>query len=183
MFASRSMLVLQRVQWFCLIFWRLFDGWTSYFWMSQCDIKIDFNINVGHSDLYLTVHLICFMSSRVLYGWTSNFRIMSHCVAVIALIALLMNVVHSWCSYLEQYFIDEMQCLKFINLKSTATDKWKRLLNLEPVKDLWTGTGSQGASERSMDWYCRTGSQGASERSMDRYYRTGSQWKVFGQVL
>ena len=43
------------VQWFCLIFWRLFDVWTSYFGiMSQYDTIFDLKINVGHGDL-------CFM--------------------------------------------------------------------------------------------------------------------------
>ena len=71
---------------------------------------------------------------------------MSHCVAVIAVIALLVIEVHSWCPYLEEYFMDEMQCLKFMNLKATVTDAVKKATEL-------------GASERCMDRYCRTGSQ------------------------
>ena len=44
------------VQWFCLIFWRLFDIWTSYFViMSQYDLTCDLKIYVGHRDLYFMV--------------------------------------------------------------------------------------------------------------------------------
>ena len=43
-------------QWFCLISWRLFDGWKSYFWiMSQCDPTFDLKMNIGQNDLYVTV--------------------------------------------------------------------------------------------------------------------------------
>ena len=43
------------VQWFCLISWRLFDGWISNFWMGQCYITFDLKLNVGHSNLDSTV--------------------------------------------------------------------------------------------------------------------------------
>ena len=40
----------------CLIFWRLFDVWTSYFGiMSQYDMTFDLKIYVGHCDLYFMV--------------------------------------------------------------------------------------------------------------------------------
>ena len=46
------------VQWFCLISGRLFDIWTSYFWiMSQYDTTFDLKINVGHCDLYFALYL------------------------------------------------------------------------------------------------------------------------------
>ena len=44
------------VQCVCLMFWSLFDVWTSYFGfgiMSQYDTTFDLKINVGHCDLYL----------------------------------------------------------------------------------------------------------------------------------
>ena len=45
------------VQWFCLISWRLFAVWTSYFRiMSQYDPTFDHKMNVGHCDLYFMVH-------------------------------------------------------------------------------------------------------------------------------
>ena len=48
------------VQWFCPISWRLFDGWTSSFWIiSQCDSKIDLILNGGHNDLYFTFQEFC----------------------------------------------------------------------------------------------------------------------------
>ena len=43
-------------QWFCIISWRLFDVWTSYFGiMGQYDSTFDLKINVGHCDLYFMV--------------------------------------------------------------------------------------------------------------------------------
>ena len=42
------------VQWFCLVSWRLFDVWTSFFKiMSQYDPMCDLKINVGHYDFAL----------------------------------------------------------------------------------------------------------------------------------
>ena len=65
------------VQWFCLISWRLFDIWTSYFWiMSQYDMTFDLKINVGHCDLYFMVQRFCHFSWR-LDIWTPFFWIMS----------------------------------------------------------------------------------------------------------
>ena len=47
------------VQWFCLISWRLFDVWTSFFGiMNQYDPRFDLKINVGHCDLYFMVHAV-----------------------------------------------------------------------------------------------------------------------------
>ena len=44
------------VQWFCIIFWKLFDVWTSYCGiMGQYDPTFDLIINVGHCDLYFMV--------------------------------------------------------------------------------------------------------------------------------
>ena len=41
------------VQWFCLISWRLFDVWTSYFRiMSRYDPTFDLKINVGHWPIF-----------------------------------------------------------------------------------------------------------------------------------
>ena len=52
------------VQWFCLISWRLFDTWTSYFGiMCQYDLKI----NVGHYDLYFMVQWFCLVLKSVRY--------------------------------------------------------------------------------------------------------------------
>ena len=40
-------------QWFCLISWRLFDVWTSYFGIiSQYDRMFDLKINVGHWPIF-----------------------------------------------------------------------------------------------------------------------------------
>ena len=39
------------VHWFCLISWRLFNVWTSYFGiMSQYDPTLDLKINIGHCE-------------------------------------------------------------------------------------------------------------------------------------
>ena len=54
------------VQWFCLISWRLFDVWTSYFKiMSQYYPMCDLKINVGHNDLYFMVQWFCLISWRL----------------------------------------------------------------------------------------------------------------------
>ena len=66
------------VQWFCLISWRLFDVWTSYFRiMSQYDTTFDLKINVGHCDLYFMVQWFCLVSWRLLDIWTPYFWTMS----------------------------------------------------------------------------------------------------------
>ena len=66
------------VQWFCLISWRLFDVWTSYFGiMSQYDLTCDLKINVGHCDLYFMVQWFCLISRMLFDVWTSYFGIMS----------------------------------------------------------------------------------------------------------
>ena len=59
------------IQWFCLICWRLFDVWTSYFGiMSQYDLTCDPKINVGHCDLYFMVQWVCLISWRLFDVWT-----------------------------------------------------------------------------------------------------------------
>ena len=60
------------IQWFCLISWKLFSGWTSYFGiMSQYDPTADLKIFVGDSDLYCMDHWIClFISWRLFDLWT-----------------------------------------------------------------------------------------------------------------
>ena len=51
------------VQWFCLISWRLFDVWTSYFGiMSHYDMTPDLKVNVGHCDLYFMVQWFCLLT-------------------------------------------------------------------------------------------------------------------------
>ena len=67
-----------KVQWFCLISWRLFDVWTLLFWiMSQYDQMFDLKINVGHCDLYSMVQWFCLLSWRLFDVWTLLFGIMS----------------------------------------------------------------------------------------------------------
>ena len=68
------------VQWFCLISWRLFDVWTSYFGiMGQCDLTFDLKINVGLCDLYFMAQWFCLIhvSWRLFDVWTSLFGIMN----------------------------------------------------------------------------------------------------------
>ena len=44
-------------QWFCLISWQLFSGWTSYFGiLSQHDLTCDLKICVDHCDLCCILH-------------------------------------------------------------------------------------------------------------------------------
>ena len=62
------------VQWFCLISWRLFDVWTSYFGiMIQYDPTFDLNIIVGHSDLLFMAQWFCLISWSLFEVWTSYF--------------------------------------------------------------------------------------------------------------
>ena len=66
------------VQWFCLISWRLFNVWTSYFGiMSQDDTTFDLKINVGHCDLYFMVQWFCLRAWRLFHVRTSLCGIMS----------------------------------------------------------------------------------------------------------
>ena len=66
------------VHWFCLISWRLFDVWASYFAiMSHYDPTFDLKINVGHRDLYFMAHWFCLLSWRLFDVRTSYFEIMS----------------------------------------------------------------------------------------------------------
>ena len=69
------------IQWLCLISWRLFDVWTSYFRIiSQYDLVFYLKINVCHCDLYFMVQWFCLISWRLfawMYVWTWYFRIMS----------------------------------------------------------------------------------------------------------
>ena len=66
------------VLWFCLISWRLFDIWTSYFGItSQYDPTFDLKINVGHCDLYFMVQWFCLISWRLFNIWSPYFGIMS----------------------------------------------------------------------------------------------------------
>ena len=69
------------VQWFCFIFWRLFDVWTSYFGiMSQYETTFDLKIIVGHCDLYFMVQWFYLISWRLFAIWTPYFGIMSQYV-------------------------------------------------------------------------------------------------------
>ena len=90
------------VQWFCLISWKLFSGWTSYFGiMNQYDPTCDLQIFVGHCDLYFMVHWICPLSWRLFDVWTSYFQIMSHCDKTVD---LEINVGHCDLYFMVQWF-------------------------------------------------------------------------------
>ena len=55
-----------KVQWFCLISWRLFDVCTSYFGsMNQYNLTFDLKIYVGNCDLYSMVQWFCLISWRL----------------------------------------------------------------------------------------------------------------------
>ena len=74
------------VQWICLISWKLFSSWTSYFGtMSQYDPTSDLKIFIGHYDLYFMVQWFCLISWRLFDVWTLYFVIMSQCNAAFAL--------------------------------------------------------------------------------------------------
>ena len=74
------------VQWICLISWKLFSSWTSYFrTMSPYDPKSDLKIFIGHCDLYFTVQWFCIISWRLFDVWTLYFVVISQCNADFAL--------------------------------------------------------------------------------------------------
>ena len=65
-------------QWFCLVSWRPFDVWTSFFGiMIQDDPTFDLKINVGHCDLYFMVKWFCLIYWRLFAVWTQLIGIMS----------------------------------------------------------------------------------------------------------
>ena len=73
-----SMTHISRSSDFCLISWRLFDVWTSYFGiMRQYHLMCDLKINVGHCDLYFMLQWFFFISWRLFDVWTSYFEIES----------------------------------------------------------------------------------------------------------
>ena len=73
----RSLWLYFMVQWFCLVSWRLFYVWTSYFGiLSQYDTTFDLKINVGHCDLCFMIQLFCLIS-WIFDVWTSYFGLMS----------------------------------------------------------------------------------------------------------
>ena len=97
------------VQWFCLLSWKLFDVWTSYFGiMSQYDPTFDLKINVGHCDLYFMVQWFCLISWRLFDVWTSYFRITSQYDPTFD---LKINVGHCHLYFMVQWF-----CLIFWRL-------------------------------------------------------------------
>ena len=74
----RSLWPIFMVQWFCLIPWRLFDVWTSYFRiMSQYDLTFDLKINVGCFVLYFMVQWFCLISWSLFDIWTPYFSFMN----------------------------------------------------------------------------------------------------------
>ena len=98
----------------CLISWRLFDVWPSYFGiMSKYDLTCDLKINVGHCDLYFMVQWFCLISWRLYDVWTSYFRIMSQ---YNLMFDLKINVDHC-----DLYFIVQWFCLIFWRLLDVRT--------------------------------------------------------------
>ena len=74
------------VQWICLISWKLFSSWTSYFGtMSRYDRTFDIKIFIDLCDLYFMVQWFCLISGRLFDVWTLYCVIMSQCNAACAL--------------------------------------------------------------------------------------------------
>ena len=122
------------VQWFCLISWRLFDVWTSFFRiMSLYDPTFDLKINVGHCDLYFMVQWFCLMSWRLFDIWTPYFGIMSQ-------YDLKINVGHFDLYFMVQWFCliswRLVWCMNFIlqDYESVWPDIWpKKCRSLWPI--------------------------------------------------
>ena len=69
-------------QWFCVISWRLFDVWTSYFRIKgQYDLTFDLKIKFyeGLCDLYFVIQWLCLISPRLFDAWVLYFQIMRQC--------------------------------------------------------------------------------------------------------
>ena len=65
------------VQWFFLLFWRLFDVWTSLCEiMSQYDPTCDLKITIGHCDLHFMIEWLCLIFPRLFDVWVSYFQIL-----------------------------------------------------------------------------------------------------------
>ena len=117
---------------FCLISWRLFDVWTSYFGiMRQYDLTCDLKINVGHCDLYFMVQWFCLISWRLFDIWTSYFGIMSQYDPKFD---LKINVGHCDLYFMVQWFcliswrLFDIQLTLFIS-KSRGQDNLLRVIN------------------------------------------------------
>ena len=64
----RSLWPIFHGQVICLVSWRLFDVWTSLFWiMNQYDSTFDLKINVGHCDLYFMVKWFALFEDYLMY--------------------------------------------------------------------------------------------------------------------
>ena len=104
------------VQWLCLISWRLFDVWTSYFGiMSQYDPVFDLKINVGQCDLYFMVQWFGLIAWRLFDVLTSCFGIMSQYYPKFV---LKINVGHCELYFMFQwifcYTLKTIWCMKII---------------------------------------------------------------------
>ena len=67
-----------KLQWFCLISWRLFDVCASYFRIrNQYDLTFDLKVNVGYCDIYFMVQWLCFIPCWLFHVWTSLLGIMT----------------------------------------------------------------------------------------------------------
>ena len=63
------------VQWFCVISWRQFDVWTSYFRIMTRHLTS--KVNVSHCDIYCMVQSFCLIFWRLFDVCTSYFGIMN----------------------------------------------------------------------------------------------------------
>ena len=111
------------VQWICLISWRLFDVWTSFFEiMSQYDTTFDLEINVGHCELYFIIQWFYFISQIVFDGWMTYFWKMSKCITTFD---LKINLGHSDLYFTSNDFSSSIFLLwhffKFLFYMSHAT--------------------------------------------------------------
>ena len=147
------------VHWFCLISWRLFNVWTSYFGIiSQYDLTCDLKINVGYYGLYFMVQWFCLISWRLFDVWTSYFGIMSqydrtfdlkinigHCdlyFMVQWFYLISWRLFHIWTPYFgimslyDLYFMVQWFCLISWKLFSGWTSYFGIMSQYDPTYDL-----------------------------------------------
>ena len=148
------------VQWFCLISWRLFDVYTSYFGsMNQYDPTFDLEINVGHCDLYSMVQWFCLISWRLFDVWTILFGITSQYDPNVD---LKINIGHY-----DLYFMVQWFCLISWRLFDICTSYFGSMNQYDQTFDLKVNVGHCYLYSM-VQWFCLI-----SWRLFDEHYYLG----------
>ena len=120
------------IQWFCLISWRLFDVWISYFRiMSRYDLTFDLKINVGCFDLYFMVQWFCIISWSLFDIWTPYFGIMNQYDPVFDL-----KIIVGCCDlYFMVHILKTVCCMNF--MLHDYESVWSEIWPQNKCRSLW----------------------------------------------